>query len=53
MVAASSVLTLIYGFGAMLGPPAVGLLMDEIGRRGFLWVLTIGQPRSSALRSTG
>jgi MFS family permease len=41
-VAASSVLTLIYGFGAVLGPAAVGLLMDEIGPPGFLWILAVG-----------
>ena len=42
MVAASSVLTLVYGFGAVLGPAAVGLLMDEIGPPGFLWTLAVG-----------
>lgn len=41
-VAASSVLTLVYGVGATLGPPAVGALMDEIGPPGFLWVLAVG-----------
>ena len=41
-VAASSVLTLVYGVGAVLGPSAVGLLMDEIGPPGFLWVLAVG-----------
>ena len=41
-VAASSVLTLVYGFGAVLGPPAVGVLMDRVGAPGFLWVLAVG-----------
>jgi MFS family permease len=40
MVAASSALILTFGLGAMLGPPAVGILMDAVGRSGFLWVLT-------------
>jgi MFS family permease len=41
-VAASSVLTLVYGFGATLGPPAVGILMDVAGPPGFLWILAFG-----------
>lgn len=42
MVAASSALILVYGVGATLGPPAVGMLMDWVGPSGFLWVLAVG-----------
>jgi MFS family permease len=43
MVAASSALILLFGLGAMLGPPAVGLLMDITGPGGFPAVLIVGQ----------
>jgi hypothetical protein len=42
MVAASSRLTLIYGSGAVIGPPLVGVLMDLTGPQGFLGVLASG-----------
>lgn len=43
MVAASSALTLTFGLGAMVGPPAVGLLMDVAGAGGFPAVLVMAQ----------
>ena len=43
MVAASSGLTMVFGLGAVLGPPLVGILMDVFGSSGFLWVLSLGQ----------
>ena len=42
MVAASSLLTLIYGAGAVIGPPAAGMLMDLAGPHGFLGLLSLG-----------
>jgi len=42
MVAASSMLTMIYGAGAVIGPPIVGVLMDLSGPPGFLWVIAFG-----------
>jgi MFS family permease len=42
MVAASSRLTLIFGSGAVIGPPLVGVLMDLTGPQGFLGVLAFG-----------
>ncbi len=43
MVAASSTLILIFGFGATLGPSAAGLLMDAFGPTGFLVLLAGAQ----------
>jgi MFS family permease len=42
MVAASSGLILAFGSGAVLGPPAVGILMDSMGPNGFLLILAAG-----------
>lgn len=39
MVAASSTLILVFGFGATLGPSTAGLLMDAFGPSGFLFLL--------------
>ena len=41
MVAASSSLILVFGFGAILGPSITGVLMELIGSDGFLWVLAV------------
>jgi MFS family permease len=43
MVAASSALILTFGLGATFGPPSVGVLMDQVGPMGFLWVLAFFQ----------
>jgi MFS family permease len=43
MVAASSALTLLFGLGAMVGPPAAGMLMDVTGAGGFPVVLVAVQ----------
>jgi len=39
-VAASSVLTLIFGLGAVLGPSTAGAVMDAAGPNGYLWMMT-------------
>jgi len=38
-VAASGVLTLIFGLGAVLGPSTAGALMDAMGPDGYLWMM--------------
>ena len=38
-VAAGSILILIFGFGAVLGPSTAGAAMDLAGPSGYLWVL--------------
>lgn len=38
-VAASSLLTLVFGIGAVAGPSLAGVLMDLLGSDGFLWML--------------
>ncbi len=43
MVAAGSGLILVFGSGAVLGPPTAGVVMDAFGPGGFLGILTIGQ----------
>ncbi len=39
-VAASSLLTLVFGIGAVGGPSIAGALMDLLGSDGFLWMLS-------------
>jgi len=41
MVAASSALVLAYGIGAVVGPLAVGVMMDRIGPHGFFIYLAV------------
>lgn len=41
MVAASSALVLAYGIGAVVGPLAVGVMMDRIGAHGFFIYLAL------------
>ncbi len=42
-VAAGSGLILVFGSGAVLGPPLTGMVMDSFGSQSFLWFLAIGQ----------
>jgi MFS family permease len=42
-VAAGSGLILVFGSGAVLGPPTTGIVMDIVGPSGFLWILVGGQ----------
>jgi MFS family permease len=42
-VAAGSGLILIFGAGAVIGPPVTGMVMDIFGPQSFLWFLTMGQ----------
>lgn len=41
-VAASSGLILVFGTGAVLGPPITGIVMDVFGAQSFLWFLGTG-----------
>jgi MFS family permease len=42
-VAAGSGLILVFGAGAVIGPPVTGMVMDAFGSQSFLWFLTVGQ----------
>lgn len=41
-VAAGSGLVLVFGTGAVIGPPATGLIMDGFGSQSYLWFLAAG-----------
>jgi MFS family permease len=42
-VAAGSGIILIFGTGAVIGPPVTGMVMDAFGSQSFLWFLAAGQ----------